>query len=271
MKNLWRFGVLALSLSLALDVYAEPAASEGEDESALELADELEDEALATDSAQDAAHAVAASPAAPDRTYLRAKTTPAVPTEKTESSPLRMVCAGLLLLALGAVALHLRRKRTPLNLRGSQVQLTVVTRLAVTPKAQIALVSVGREALLLGVTEHGITTLRSYSMAEMPSLTFPPETEPRAPASSVARTPEPPVEVPSPGQAFQSLLAKASGAKTSTAAPSPTRNAPSRVDEDGVPEHLALALDDAGLLKSSFEDPDGQAQELARRFRELHS
>jgi flagellar biogenesis protein FliO len=248
--------VLAITLLLALDAYGEPASRSPEDESALEAEDELEADTLGADATPEVGdQATVAAPAVAQKNYLRAKAPEPAPTPKAESSPWRMAAAGVLLLALGAVAFHLRRKRSPLNLRGSQVQLSVVTRLAVTPKAQLALVSVGREALLLGVTEQGITTLRSYSMAELPSLTFPPEVEPKAPVSSLTR-PAPAPSAPSPGQAFQSLLEKASGAKA--------------VDQE-MPEHLARALDDAGLLSQSFDAPEGQAQELAKRFRELHS
>jgi hypothetical protein len=122
------------------------------------------------------------------------------------------------------------------------------------------------------VTEQGITTLRTYTEAELPSLT-PAAPEPKAQRSTAQLdTPSQPV----PSALFQSLLEKASGLKAPAGREVPRLSpypASNDTDEE-VPDHLARALDAAGLGVQGvrgFEAPEGQAKELAQRFKELRS
>src|SRR5690606_28225018 len=146
-----------------------------------------------------AAQAVPAAPApaAPEAAaaeVLEADTRAAAPAPQAEASPpsylrqtpkstgpeagpksetdigLRATIAVVLLLALGGAALFLRKKQKS-PLRPSQVHLSMVAAVGVGNKAQVCLVTVGREALLIGVTEQSVTPLRVYPESELALVT----------------------------------------------------------------------------------------------------
>ena len=111
---------------------------------------------------------------APSPSYLRSKSVEvqkAPIAQKTNPSLERVSIALFLVLSLGVVALYAkRRKRGPSSLR-NQIRLHSLGDLSLGPKSKVALLSVGREALLLGVTESGISCLRCYPEDELWSLT----------------------------------------------------------------------------------------------------
>lgn len=120
---------------------------------------------VAKDPAQNEAPSYLRQPAAPPERQPVAK--------KSEPDLTRIVIALALVLALGGVALFAKRRRDGVSPLKNQTRLHTLSSLSLGPKSKVALVSVGREALLLGVTEQGITCLRSYPEDELWSLTVP--------------------------------------------------------------------------------------------------
>jgi flagellar biogenesis protein FliO len=263
-------GLLVLSLTIACPAWAENASPEApaafeEDDAELDLEEEANE---ANSDSEEAKAATRAPSAQADKQYLRPK--PSINPgelrpESKASDPTRVLLAFGVLVALGAGAAFMRRRRLPPELRDNTVQLAVISKLGLSPKAQVALVSVGGEAILLGVTEHGISTLRTFGPGELSALTARPEAA-KAPAQ------EPTLGGREPSLAFQSLLEKASGKQ---AAPADVRLAKrakeAEPDDDEVPEHLVRALDAAGLGGHGFDAPEGQAKQLAERFKGLRS
>lgn len=108
--------------------------------------------------------------------YLRQPSAPPEPqpiAQKAEPDLLRIVIALALVAGLGGVALVARRRRDGASPLKNQTRLHTLSSLPLGPKAKVALISVGREALLLGVTEQGIRCLRTYPEDELWSLTAP--------------------------------------------------------------------------------------------------
>ncbi len=92
-------------------------------------------------------------------------------TSRSDPNLGRVSLALLLVLGLGVVALYAKRRgKAPGSLR-NQVRLHTLSSLSLGPKSKVALVSVGREALLLGVSEGEISCLRCYPEDELWSLT----------------------------------------------------------------------------------------------------
>ena len=91
--------------------------------------------------------------------------------QKGDPNLLRVSVALGLVLALGVVALYAKRKKSGLASLRNQIRMHSLASLPMGPKSKVALLSVGREALLLGITEQGITCLRCYPEDELWSLT----------------------------------------------------------------------------------------------------
>ena len=111
------------------------------------------------------------------QSYLR-KATPSTekaapsPTERSDPSFGRVLAALLLLALLGAFAIYAkRRKGGGSALLRDHVRLHTIGSVQLGPKSQVALLSVGREAILVGVSEQGITCLRNFREEELGSLT----------------------------------------------------------------------------------------------------
>lgn len=265
MRALIRGSVLALGLTLAGGpAFASDGASDAEIEAEL-------DELIGTEGKEEAPAAADEAPArAPSYLRQSAEPKPAPLETKPESSVgFRAIAAIGLLLVLGAAALFLRRKQKS-PLRPTQVHLSLVASVGVGHKAQICVVSVGREALLLGVTEHGVTPLRVYPEGELGLLTA--QAEASKTNSEEDSAHQPVALTSAPEKSFQALLEKASGAKN-VSKEAATRQAASRVEDlDELPAHLKSALESqAKRTRPAFDPPEGQASELARRFRNLQA
>lgn len=185
--------------------------------------------------------------------------------EKSEESSTsfgRVAIALCLLGLLAGFALYLKRQRGGLTFPKSQVKMHVISSVAIGPKAQVTLLSVGREALLLGVTEGSVSALRVFGPDDLASLTQDlTKAAPSSPSVDLTDTRED-GKVVAPAQAFQSLLEKASKPRATGTV--------STEQDDELPAHLALALgDEKAGPSASFGAPEGQASELVRRFREL--
>ncbi len=225
--------------------------------------------------------------------YLRSapRTPPGAPAADSGSGALRGVMAFGLIAALGAVALYLRKKRSgPVQLK-RELRLHVLGSVQVGPKASVALLSVGHEALLVGVSEHGVTALRTFGKDELGALSGGPLTSTKGRAASSAALPETAPNEPS--QVFRDLLLSATRSQSTQSAPSaqsPVRAVAARRaadEDDGMPAHLAEVLRQAAgpvvsqmreqhaapatRSENAFGEPEGQASELVRRFRGLHS
>lgn len=203
--------------------------------------------------------------------YLRQTVAPKAEnlgTKPESSVGLRAIAAIAFLGLLGAAAIFLKRKQKS-PLRPTQVHLSLVASVAVGAKAQICVVSVGREALLLGVTEHGVTPLRVYPEGELGLLTV--QEAAAGGKTEAAEKPSAAFSTEAAEHSFQALLEKASSAK-----PIRKENArptASDADEpDELPAHLKAALEtQAKRTRPAFDPPEGQASELARRFRNLQA
>ncbi len=214
-----------------------------------------------------AAQAPQNEPAAP--TYLRQTPKRAGPELETKSETnigLRATIAVVLLLALGGAALFLRKKQKS-PLRPSQVHLSMVAAVGVGNKAQVCLVTVGREAILLGVTEQSVTPLRVYPESELALVTA----EVTKDAEDMQKTA--PEDIPKDLERnFQALLTKASQGKNSGSSSSAARSRAAPEDDEQLPAHLKAALETpAQAPRSAFAPPEGQASELARRFRSFQA
>lgn len=204
--------------------------------------------------------------------YLRQTPQSAAPPLATKSETnigLRATIAVVLLLALGGAALFLRKKqKSPIH--PSQVHLSMVAAVGVGNKAQVCLVTVGREAILLGVTEQSVTPLRVYPESELALVTAEvPTTEAEEAHKAAPQAGQEPTALE---RNFQALLVKAS---QGTGARSPSRGArspaPSEREEE-LPAHLRAALETpAKAPREAFAPPEGQASELARRFRSFQA
>ena len=96
----------------------------------------------------------------------------ASPAERSDPSFGRVLVALLLLALLGGFAIYAkRRKGGGSALLRDRVRLHTIGSVQLGPKAQVALLSVGREAILVGVSEQGITCLRNFREDELGSLT----------------------------------------------------------------------------------------------------
>jgi len=219
--------------------------------------------------------------------YLRSapRTPPGAPAPDSGSGALRGVMAFGLIAALGAVALYFRKKRSgPIQLK-RELRLHVLGSVQVGPKASVALLSVGHEALLVGVSENGVTALRTFGKDELGALSGGPLTSTKARA--VASTPASEAAPNEPSQVFRDLLQSAT---RSQSAQRPVHAVVARraADEDDeMPAHLAEVLrraagpvvtqvreqaaPPAARSENAFGEAEGQASELVRRFRGLHS
>lgn len=234
---------------------------------------------------------------------------------------------------LGGAALYVRKKRGAPPLLGSSVKLHTIGALQLSPKASLALVSVGNEVLLVSVSDQGVQTLRTYVPEEFGSLTVgsrsfestlvsptpsaPAETESspygaaRAPSAAQTSYAQPsyaqqayaaqpsyaqPGFTPSaasaasgapahqPAQAFRDLLAEAARAqRAATTEPlrvvRETALGPGAPADEEVPPHLAALLAEtetprdpaAARSREAFGEPEGQASELVRRFKDVRA
>jgi len=296
----------SLSLFLALPAQAEtkadaaaaapPATAEKQAPEA-DVAEKTAADTAATDAAAPAA-ATKTAPAGTTPSYLR-KTKAAPDAEKTpvggkQEQPLGRVIIALALVAvLGGIAVYAKRRRGGAPMLKDKVRLHTIGSIQLGAKSQVALVSVGREAILVGVSESGISCLRTYPEEELGQLTVG--------ALGPLATPAPPED---PEVAFNDLLVRASKVAPSAAKPMPQpakANQPPPdqftpsgfVDEyasqprieDELPPHLKEILAETERTetrvpsnvkplrpnqpRAQFGEPEGQAAELMRRFSEL--
>lgn len=200
-----------------------------------------------------AAPATATSTAA--RGYLRTEPAPTTAqaqlAQRTDPSLSRVSIALGLLFALGAVAIYARRRRSPGGALRTQVRLHSLAALQLTPKSKVALVSVGREALLLGVTEQGISCLRCYPEDELWSLTtalpgFGDAIREQEEQEKLARRPKIERSIMDRGmdKAFSELLKKAGKDQAPTDVPS----------DEFVPSELRAMSSDKKLQRPSTEE-----------------
>lgn len=135
----------------------------------------------------------------PSPSYLRAPPKKEATSPASRKSPdLKGVSIALFLLAtLGGVALYARRRHTGSPLLKNHVRLHCLASVSLGPKSKLALISVGREAILVGASEGSVTCLRTYPEHELGTLTT--SLEPSAPAST-----------PGYDEAFNELLLMAS-------------------------------------------------------------
>jgi flagellar biogenesis protein FliO len=220
-----------------------------------------------TQAAAPAPQAEAAPPS-----YLRQtpkSTGPEAGTKSETNIGLRATVAVILLLALGGAALFLkRRQKSPL--RPSQVHLSMVAAVGVGNKAQVCLVTVGREAILLGVTEQSVTPLRVYPESELALVTAGDTTkEADSAPKSVSEEDDAKVDLE---RNFQALLSKASQGKSPRSKTHATRSSSVEEEDGELPAHLKAALETpAKAPRAAFAPPEGQASELARRFRSFQA
>lgn len=205
--------------------------------------------------------------------YLRQE--PATPTQaagpaRAESSSWRLPVAMALVLGLGSAALFMRARRGKPSQLPNRISMNVVGTLGVGPKAQVTLITVGQEAILLGVTEHGVQPLRAYSPAELGSLALAreshaPTAEGQAPGFDDPATAAP---SPAPSRAFQKLLDRA--LEQERVEPKRKEMPRETRGTEELPPHLQSTLDQVSN-QASFEQSEGQASELVRRFREFRA
>lgn len=240
--------------------------------------------------------------------YLRPsspKTSDAAPPQalgtKSDPSLVRVILALLVVAGLGGIALYAKRRKGGGHaMLRERVRLHSIGTLQLGPKSQIALISVGREAILLGVSEQGISCLRSFREEELGSLTTR-ETSPPAQARIETDAED----------AFNDLLVRAAKSDATKPASAPKQaiagaklpldeftptgfkdeSAVPEADlEEPIPPHLAQLLQEsetsqrrelpsnvqplrpgpsAYVQGNRFAEPEGQAAELMRRFSEL--
>lgn len=227
------------------------------------------DEAWASASADKAQ-----TPGAKPVTYLRENPSPPPTEANTQGSSLRHIGGFLLLGALVASAYVLKRRAAPKALLVKSPNMKVISSLSIGIKSQLVLVSVGSENLLLAVSESGVQTLRTFSAIDSSPLAD----------STGSEAPEA-TPVLSPAREFERLLGVAERESQSVldrAAVQPkARPADAKErhktrpglrvveDDDSLPEHLSALLEETP--PSSFGEPEGQAHELLRRFREFRA
>ncbi len=231
--------------------------------------------------------------------YLRKKasSSPEKVPSNEYSSLSRVTLALFFLATLSGIALYAKRKRGGPLLSREHVRLHTIGSVQLGPRTSVALLSVGTEAILVGVTEHGINGLRTYGSDEIGALTV-------GPRKKKEETND---ESEEASQAFNELLLKASKkdsqriSKHRQETASVKRAAQIREvvpavvaaqryadvgSSDELPVHLRDALAEpivqersdnvrplrpaeAQQTHSGFDEPDGQAAELMRRFSEL--
>lgn len=249
----------------------------------------------ASDSAVTPPSAAGASAPTYLRTTKAANDRPA-PTSETASGGGSIVRTALALLVLGGLAgaaLWMKRRRSGGIPLSPSLDLEVVSKTTLGPRSHLALVRLGGEAILLGITEQTITALRSLPASELNrSAPDPGGDAERAPTFSKAEAPTrraiPAKPVSDAGQArvaFQDLLERASqndarrraearryaeslhreAAGGDEEPPDSGPRASTEEDDEGMPAHLRIALNES--RGDAFGEPDGQAAELVRRFR----
>lgn len=211
---------------------------------------------------------------------------------RQDVSPFRVAVALALLGGLAGTALWLKRRQRGELKATEGLALCTVSTIMLPGKSHVTLVSVGGEALLLGSSEAGMTLLRTYSKSELDSLAATGD-HPEGAATSAA-----PAPAPAPGAtktaagarlAFREILENAAHSEAKSRAENARRYAESlqhagldsddavpdsgprhRDEDDEMPPHLALALSES-QGRDAFGEPEGQAAELMRRFRERKS
>lgn len=228
-------------------------------------------------------------------TYLRKTKAPEtrdLPREEAGAGgALRTGLAVLLLGGLAGAALWTKRRRARPSSLSPTLGLEVVSKTTLGPRSHLALVRIGSEAVLLGVTEQTITLLRSMPSSDLTGLDRGDEGGP-TPAPTFPKTEAPtrraiPEKRDEPAQharvAFQDILERASLSEAKRRADArryaeslhreaegvddeaPDSGPRALDDDDAMPAHLQIALEES--RRDAFGEPDGQAAELVRRFR----